>query len=79
MPHISRLDSENSEPAGCSDDDDLNVSDEEEELGALAFQMTRSSVVGASSGRGSKQPSIVEDSLAGLTSAKMSGYSKPQS
>ena len=52
LPLISKLDSDGDSPrAGCSEDD-LNLSDEDGGLGALAFQMNRNSVVGASSGRG---------------------------
>ena len=64
LPFISKLDSESDSPdAGDDDEDDLNLSNDDEDLGALALQMTRNSVVGASSGRGDKKP---EMSLTGL-------------
>ena len=51
LPAIGKLcSSDGSEPDAGGSEDDLDVSDEDN-LGALAFQMNRESVVGASSGR----------------------------
>ena len=65
LPFISKLDSESDSPDAGSDEDDLNLSNDDEDLGALAFQMQRNSVVGASSGRG-EEKKRVDASLTGL-------------
>ena len=69
LPFISKLDSESDDPEPGSDEDDLNLSNDDDNLGALAFQMQRNSVVGASSGRGGETgrgDNKKETSLTGL-------------
>ena len=51
LPLISKLDSEGDSAPDAGSDEDVNL-DDEEDLGALNFQMNRNSVIGASSGRG---------------------------
>jgi hypothetical protein len=51
LPLISKLSDGDSPDAGSEDDIDV---EDDEDLGALALQMGRTSVVGASSGRGLK-------------------------